>query len=482
MNYAVLMIRDFALHALRRSDPTLLGQPVALVAGEGKKAVLAEVSPEAIHVAPGLTVTLAMARCPGIVLRTRDPAAETEAQRLLVAAAFALSPRVEVTAAGVCTVDLLGAAADKTEATLRLKIVELGRVGLPVRAGVGATPLLANYAANGAEPVLVVTDHVGFLRDLPLSVAAPTPTQSTVLAGWGIKTLGDLTQLAKADVGERLGASGVALWERAAGETTRVLRLVEPAKSFAAEWRYETPVETLEPLTFKLQRYAERIAFELRAGGLVAETLALTLLQEDGSDYRREFRLPEPGADVASWLRVVLSHLESVRLAGRLAGARLVATPARPAQKQDGLFDTGLRDPAGFWENLARLGALVGDDRVGTPVMAATHRPDAFTLVKPAETVPAPLPSPIHEARGLVLRRFRPARSVRVTWLDHKPAALTGELAGVIRAAQGPWRADGEWWRESAWAVETWQIEFEDGAAYQLARVADQWQIEGVFD
>ena len=48
MSFAVLRVPDFALQALRRSEPALAGQPVALVAGEGRQAVLTEVSPEAV--------------------------------------------------------------------------------------------------------------------------------------------------------------------------------------------------------------------------------------------------------------------------------------------------------------------------------------------------------------------------------------------------------------------------------------------------
>lgn len=481
-HYAVLFVPDFALHALRRSEPSLTGRPVALVAGEGRKAALTEVSPEAAGVEPGLPATVAMARCPGIVLRTRDPAAETEAQRLVVAAAFTLSPRVEATAAGCCTIDLRGADAARTETAMAARVAELRASGLPACAGAGPTPLLAAYAAHRAEPVLVVRDAREFLRDLPLATAEPTPEQHEVLRNWGVKTLGGLTALAKAEIGRRLGTDGVALWERAAGEATRVLRLVEPARSFVAEWIYEPPVDTLEPLAFKLQRYAERVALELRGAGLVAEALALTLLLEDERDYRREFRLPEPGADPASWLRVLLSHLETVRLDSRLAGARLAATPARPPQKQDGLFDTGLRDPAAFWENLARLGALLGNDRVGTPVLADTHRPDAFALEKPPETVPAPEPPPVHPARGLVLRRFRPPTPVRVTLSDSRPTELAGDIAGTVRRLAGPWRADGDWWRTEPWEVETWQVELGDGVVYQLAHRPAGWDIEGVFD
>ena len=131
----------------------------------------------------------------------------------------------------------------------------------------------------------------------------------------------------------------------------------------------------------------------------------------------------------------------------------LVAEPARPQQKQDGLFDTGLRDPAAFWENLARVGARVGDDRVGTPQLSDTHRPDAFILVKPVDAVPAPDEPPHHPARGLVLRRFRPGWSVRVDFIAEKPAFICGALTGAITTAHGPWRADGDWWKPTTWAV-----------------------------
>ncbi len=482
MSYAVLLVPDFALHALRRAEPALAQKPVALVAGEGRAAVLAEVSPEAAGVEPGVAVTLAMARCPDIVLRRRDAAAEVEAQRLLIAAAFTLSPRVEATAPGCCTVDLRGADEIRTETALRLRVSELGRAGLPARAGVAGTPLVAAYAAHRAETVLVVRDAAAFLAPLPLAMAAPTAAHAEILRAWGLGTLGDLTALPKAEIGQRLGAEGVALWERAAGEATRVLRTIEPPKSFVAEWTYEPPVESLEPLFFKLRRYAERISLELRAAGLVAGSLALTLLLEDDTDHRRDFRLPEPGADVDSWLRVLQTHLETVRTPARVSGVRLKASPCRAPAKQDGLFETGLSDPAAFWENLARVGALVGDDRVGTPVRLDTHRPDAFALVRPAEVVPAPEPEPLHPPRGLVLRRFRPAWPVRVTCDGARPVGVTGRLEGRISAAAGPWRLSGEWWRPEAWETEIWQVELTAGGAYQLARTAAGWSVEGVLD
>jgi protein ImuB len=482
MNFAALWVSHFSLVAVQRGDPALAGRPVALIAGEGRHAVITEVSPEARRVAPGLAAPLALARCPGLQLRERDPAAEVEVQRLLLAAAFALSPRVEATAPGCCTVDLQGAGAARTEAEMHRQILELRQLGLPAGIGAGETPLVARYAARRAAPVLIVRERVDFLRPLPLGFAAPTPAHAAVLRGWGITTLGALTALPKAEVGSRLGPEGAALWERASGEAPAVLRLTEPSRTFVAAWSYEPPVESLEPLLFKLRRFAERVAIELRSAGLVAEALALTLRLEDETDYYRQFRLPEPGADADSWLRVLQTHLDTVRLTERVAGVRLAAPPARPAQRQDGLFDTGLTDPPSFWENLARLAALVGDDRVGTPVLLASHAPDAFRLERPAVTVPAPEAPALHPPRGGALRRFRPALPARVRWSEAGPAALDGAVRGEICARTGPRFLAGDWWRPGAWAVETWEVELSGGGLYQLTHDAGGWWIDGVLD
>jgi protein ImuB len=483
MNYAVLAVPDFGLHALLRGDPALAGRAVALVGGEGRRARVMAATPEAHGVAAGLAATLAMARCPGVVLRPRDPGSESEAQRLLVAAAFTLAPSVESTGAGCCTVDLRGADPARTRSLMGLRVAELGAAGLPARIGAGGTPLIAAYAAQCAERVLVVGDTAGFLAPLPLSFASPTPAQEGILRGWGIRTLGGLTALTKAEVGQRLGTEGVRLWERAAGEGTRPLRLVEPARSFSAEWAYDQPVESVEPLFFKLRRFAERVALELRGAGFVAERLSLTLLLEDGGDHRWEFRLPEPSADVEGWVRVLGGHLATVRTKARVAGVRLVAAPARAPERQDGLFDAALRDPALFWENLARIAAIVGDERVGTPVMLDTHRPDAFALVRPAEAVePADAP-PVHPPFGPTLRRFRPPWPVRVGCESGAPARIGGgRIEGRVRAALGPWLSEGGWWGQEPWSAETWQVELESGGVYQLARSGGAWSVEGMLD
>lgn len=484
MNHAVIFAPSFASQALRRHDPSLANKPFALFEGEGRNAKITEASEHAVGVEPGLAVTLAMSRCPGLVIRPRDPTAEGEVMRVLLAAAFTLSPRVEITNDGCCTISLQGADVDKTEVQLRHCVAELAQVGVGVRVGVGANPLIADYAARVATPILIVRDNAAFLTPLPVAFACPSNLQAEVLQAWGITTLGQLTSLPKTEIGQRLGTDGVKLWERAAGECNRVLRLIEPVRSFAADWVYEPPVESTEPLMFRMRRFAERVALELRGAGRVAEKLALTLFLEDETDHHREFRLPEPGTNVDGWMRVLLAYLETVTTPARVTGVRLLATPARPVERQDGLFDTALRDPALFWENLARLAAIVGDERVGTPTLRDTWHPDAFVLEKPADSVPPPEDDSVHPPRGLAFRRFRPAWPAHVGLVDQRPQTIeSDELRGVVRIARGPFHLSGSWWQAgAAWAHEIWHVELSCGATYQLTRTADGWCVEGVLD
>jgi len=72
--------------------------------------------------------------------------------------------------------------------------------------------------------------------------------------------------------------------------------------------------------------------------------------------------------------------LENFKSEYPIIAVALTAQPIRPASQQFGLFETALRNPQQLYETLARLSALLGGDRVGTPVLEETHRPDAFRM------------------------------------------------------------------------------------------------------
>src|SRR5438132_630220 len=211
-----------------------------------------------------------------------------------------------------------------------------------------------------------------------------------ILHKWGIHTLGQLAALDKQQLGARLGPEAVRMWERANEQSNRLLKLVRPPESFEERFEFENEIETAEPLLFMLRRFLEQLAVRLRAIYLVAKELTLRITfansRRDGSAeagkqvYERVFKIPQPTNDVDLLFRMLHTHLENFKSEYPIIAVSLQAEPAKPSRQQFGLFATSVRDPNQLYETLARLVALLGNDRVGTPVLEETHRPDAFHL------------------------------------------------------------------------------------------------------
>ena len=77
----------------------------------------------------------------------------------------------------------------------------------------------------------------------------------TILHKWGIHTVGQLAALDKQQLGARLGPEVIQMWERANGQSNRVLKLIRPPESFEESFEFENEIETVEPLLFMLRRF-----------------------------------------------------------------------------------------------------------------------------------------------------------------------------------------------------------------------------------
>src|SRR5260370_39375278 len=87
----------------------------------------------------------------------------------------------------------------------------------------------------------------------------------TILHKWGIHTLGQLAALDKEQLGARLGPEARRIWERANGQSKRLLKLIRPPEAFEESFEFENEIETAEPLLFMLRRFLEQLAMRLGA-------------------------------------------------------------------------------------------------------------------------------------------------------------------------------------------------------------------------
>jgi protein ImuB len=332
-----------------------------------------------------------------------------------------------------------------------------------------------------------------------------------ILHKWGIHTLGQLAALNKEQLGARLGPQAIRMWERANGRSTRLLKLVQPPESFEESFEFEREIETAEPLLFMLRRFLEQLAVRLAAIYLLAKELTLRITfansrqvrhGTDSSDWRNEpavagkqiyervFKIPQPTNDVDLLFRMLQTHLENFRSDHPIVAVALSAEPIKPAGEQFGLFETTLRNPYQLSETLARLIALVGSDRIGTPVLEETHRPDAFRMqpfswgavesaVPSGET-----PHALRTAHATAaLRRFRPAVSASVLQDEETPAHVrSAEMSGKIIDERGPYLLSGNWWDEKSWSRAEWDLQLKNGELVRAHERDGVWKLDGIYD
>lgn len=501
--FAVIFIPNFSLQAALRHEPELRKRAVALVDPKMTKPVLVQLTAaaRAFGVCEGLTPSQAMARCAELIIKPRSTTQEESATEVLLQTAYAFSSNIESTALGVCTLELKGLSLADNDATERWaeKMIEaLASFHIEAKVGLAATPELALLAAQAAEPILTLAkeertadqSHRG-IESFPVSSLKPPPEVLEILQRWGVRTVGALLALGKDKVAERLGPAAAELFNRVSPDSPRPLKLVAPVEEFAEQMEFENEVETVEPLLFVLRRFVEQLSRRLEWIYLVVVEFHLQLGLSSGAKYERVFTIPAPTGNVEILFRMLQTHLETVRTDSPIVSLRLAAKPAKPEAQQFGLFESTLRDPNQFAETLARLAGLCGTERVGTPQLQATHRPDAFKVapafhadssIERKERVENAM-NRSAEMSALPLRRFRPPLPTHIEFRAGKPALLRSHVfIGPIVESRGPFFISGNWWDTGHWAREEWDIQTSDGALFRIFRSQDGCFLDGVYD
>src|SRR5438874_1848024 len=170
--FATIYLPNFYLQAAIRHHPKLRVQPVALIDASQKKVAIIELNDaaEKAGITKGMTPSQALARCLHVVIRTRERAQENVIGEILLQHAFMLSPFVEATASGVCTVQFT----DSRDLTAKLSrvIAKLEKCEIHAQAGIASSPETSYLAAHLARPVLQIDQAKEFLAPLPIETLA----------------------------------------------------------------------------------------------------------------------------------------------------------------------------------------------------------------------------------------------------------------------------------------------------------------------
>ena len=527
MSIACLFVPLFPLAARLRSEPELKDEAVAVCEGNGSAARVVAATRKARRagIEPGMTLPQARAILPKLVARGRDRACERAAEEALVEVAETFSPRVEDEGEGVVYLEL-----DGHPRLVGRSREELGGVGkeidlardilraaekalLPARVGVAASKLASRIAAGLPDTPTVVPagEEQRFLAPLPLGRLAPALEIAATLDRWGLHTIGDLAKLPEGEVASRLGETGRALHATARGIDPRPLEPHLPPPVFTEGMDLEWPLASLEPFLFVAHAALERLVRRLEAQALACTRLEVALkLDPDGHDAR-SIALPAPTRDVKTLLTLIRLELEARQPGAAVAGFSFTAHPDSPRRAQLTLFGPAALSPDRLATTIARLAALLGADRVGSPRAVDGHRPERLTLTGYAPPPPPHARLAPREGRGLLsVRVLRPPVSLEVLMspssgsvgaalvaargepggVEPRPYAVQSQpdaappIAGSVRVAAGPWSLEDGWWTDAPADRDYWDVELSDGGLYRIYRdrADDKWFADGVYD
>lgn len=155
-----------------RHYPRLRAQPVGLIDPSHKKVAIIELNDaaEEAGVTKGMTPSQALARCLQVVIRTRERGQEKLIDEILLQDAFMLSPFVEATAPGICTVQFT----DNRQLIAKMSrvLAKLEKCEIRAHIGIASLPDTSLLAAHLARPVLQIDEPRKFLAPLPIETLA----------------------------------------------------------------------------------------------------------------------------------------------------------------------------------------------------------------------------------------------------------------------------------------------------------------------
>jgi len=170
--FATIYLPNFYLQAAIRHQPELRAKPVALIEEQERKPVLIQLNEpaEKAGIRKGMTPSQALARCLHVAIKTRAQMQEKSIQEILIHYAFTLSPFVEATVPGICTVQFT----DNRNLREKLSrvIQHLAECEIAAQAAIAPTPDTSFLAANLARAVLEIENAKDFLAPLPIETLA----------------------------------------------------------------------------------------------------------------------------------------------------------------------------------------------------------------------------------------------------------------------------------------------------------------------
>jgi protein ImuB len=492
--YLCVHVAEFPAQALLRLRNDLAGQPGVVMEGAAPHEFVCAMNAQALrHGADKGMSRLDVEGLAGVTALARSEETEAAARLVVLERVAKFSPCIEEVSAGAACAFVLDIAGTERLFGPPQKLAERLRDDLSAAGFRGSIAVSQNFHAarikaawsRGINVIAHAAEAVE-LAKLPLTALGLEEDPRETFAIWGIRTLGELAALPEVELISRLGQQAKAWRQAAWGELPHMFEPMEPEFALREYLAFEDPVEEMESLLFVGGRMIDALLERARDRALALARLTVGMKLDGNAHHELTLRPAIPSSDRKFLLKLLQLEIAAHPPQAAVRDFELRAEAAPSSLVQLGLFAPQTPEPSRLDVTLARLKAIVGEERVGSPVLLDAHLPGSFAMeeFRPVDGAETRTAGP-----RMGLRRLRPPTPLRVRLRAGEPTAFaTAEERFEVTAAYGPWRSSGSWWADSAWDVEEWDVlaasEREASHACLLVhnRAHDTWQLEAVYD
>jgi protein ImuB len=493
--YACVHATEFPTQTLLRMRPELHGEAVAVIEGRAPLETVCSINARALRkgAVHGMTRVEAEAIA-GLRQFPRSLENEASARAVLLECAAQFSPRIEDASAGTISIAVLDIAGMERLFGTPTAIAQRIRANLKAAGFHAAIAVSANFHAARIKAaftrgiaVIAPGGEAAALAALPVNALGLPQDHAETFASWGIRSLGELAALKESDLVTRLGPRAQVWRELALGVRAHVFRPIVPAFQLSESCEFEMPVEQIESLLFVSARMIDCLVGRATGRALALAVLTAQMKLEGGQEHLCSIRPALASVDRKFLLKLLQLEIAAHPPPAAVMALTLSAEAGLTSKVQLGLFAPPTPEPSKLDVTLARLKALVGSDRVGSPALDDTHHAGQFRMERfaPDENIA----SAIAAYPRVALRRMRPSLPVRVELRGMRPLAFRDRNTHyAIETAFGPWRTSGCWWAVAGWSAEEWDVLATSDSGELIAcllacdRTRSTWRLEAMYD
>ena len=422
-----------------------------------------------------MPVTAALALAPGLRLRERDAAAETEALLGIAAWAMQCTPNVALDFPDLVLLEVSGSlklfgGLAQIEARLRHG---LAAMGYSARLAAAPTARAASWFARAGKHCLI--DGAALLESelcaLPLSVLHYGENEA--LSSIGAERIGDLLALPRDGIARRFGQGLLDALDQALGRLPDPRGFCVLPEKFCAAIELPAEATQAEALLFAAKRLLAQLEGFLAARAAGTRRLLLRLAHRAAPATRIELGMVSACREAAHFALLLRERLQQTALSEPVRSIALEVHAIEPLEHSNqNLFSDTLRE-AGNWPRLIeRLRSRLGAAAVHGIGVCADHRPERAS----AEAEPGA----VQLALDFNLRPF---------WLLERPQALEEKESvpchhGPLKLLAGPERIESGWWDGADVARDYFIARADDEALlwiYRERSPAGAWYLHGIF-